>query len=60
MPALVAGIYVFRRSAKDVDGRIRSGHDAICAALVPEVPRAGEHHGDAMVIGGFDHLVVAH
>jgi hypothetical protein len=28
--------------------------------LVPEVPRAGQHHGDAVVVGGFDHLVVAH
>src|SRR5215475_14355921 len=27
---------------------------------VPEVPRAGEHHGDAVVVGGLDHLVVAH
>jgi hypothetical protein len=27
---------------------------------MPEVPRAREHHGDAMVVRGFDHLVIAH
>jgi hypothetical protein len=27
---------------------------------MPEMPRAGEHHGDAMIVGGLDHLVVAH
>ena len=27
---------------------------------MPEMPRAGEHHGDAVVVGGLDHLVVAH
>ena len=25
-----------------------------------EMPRAREHHGDAVVVGGLDHLVVAH
>ena len=29
-------------------------------ALMPEMPRAREHHGDAVVVGGLDHLVVAH
>jgi len=24
------------------------------------LPRAGEHHGDAVLVGGLDHLVVAH
>ena len=28
--------------------------------LMPEMPHAGEHHGDAGVVGGLDHLVVAH
>ena len=27
---------------------------------VPEVPHAGEHHRDAALVGGGDHLVVAH
>ena len=27
---------------------------------MPEMPRAGEHHGDAVIVGGLDHLVVAH
>ena len=27
---------------------------------MPEVPHAGEHHGDAVLVGGGDHLVVAH
>src|SRR3546814_19221766 len=28
--------------------------------LVPEMPAAGEHHGDAMFVGRGDHFVVAH
>src|SRR5947207_2341055 len=28
-------------------------------ALVPEMPRAREYHGDIVFVGGFDHLVVA-
>src|SRR5439155_24602135 len=28
--------------------------------LVPEMPDAREHHGDAVLVGGLDHLVVAH
>ena len=27
---------------------------------MPEMPDAGEHHGDAVLVGGGDHLVVAH
>jgi len=27
---------------------------------MPEMPDAGEHHGDAVLVGGLDHLVVAH
>jgi hypothetical protein len=27
---------------------------------MPEVPRAREHHGDAMIVGRLDHLVVTH
>ena len=27
---------------------------------MPEVPHAGEHHGDAMLVGGGDDFVVAH
>src|SRR5205085_10566534 len=30
------------------------------AGLVPKMPRAGEHHGNAVLVGGLDHLVVAH
>jgi len=26
---------------------------------VPEMPDTGEHHGDAVVVGGLDHLIVA-
>ena len=26
---------------------------------MPEMPHAGEHHGDAVVVGGLDHFVVA-
>ena len=33
------------------------GHDG--ASSVPEVPHAGQHHGDAGVVGGLDHFVVA-
>ena len=29
-------------------------------ASVPKVPVAGEDHGKARVIGGFDHVVIAH
>jgi hypothetical protein len=32
----------------------------LAAASMPEMPRAGEHHGDAMGIGRRDHLIVAH
>src|SRR5262249_5672839 len=31
-----------------------------CRASVPEVAVAGEDHGEALVVGGLDHLVVAH
>ena len=27
---------------------------------MPEMPRAGEHHGDVVLVGGGDHLVVVH
>ena len=30
------------------------------AALVTEVAFAGEHHGDAVLVGRLDHLAVAH
>ncbi len=30
------------------------------ALLMPEVPCAGEDHGDALVVGRLDHLIVAH
>jgi hypothetical protein len=26
---------------------------------MPEMSRAGEHHGDAVIVGGLDHLGVA-
>ena len=29
-------------------------------ASVPKVSMAGEDHGEARVIGGFDHVVIAH
>ena len=29
MPALVAGIHVFKAAGKDVDGRNKSGHDEL-------------------------------
>jgi hypothetical protein len=28
--------------------------------LMSEMPRARDDHGDAVVVGGFDHFVVAH
>jgi hypothetical protein len=28
--------------------------------LMPEMARGGEHHGDAVIVGGLDHLGVAH
>src|SRR5260221_12630930 len=30
------------------------------AGSMPEMPRAREHHGDAVIVGGLDHLLVAH
>jgi hypothetical protein len=27
---------------------------------MPEMPCGSEHHGDAVIVGGLDHLVVAH
>jgi hypothetical protein len=33
MPALVAGIHVFRHAYKDVDGRNKSGHDVLWVPL---------------------------
>jgi hypothetical protein len=35
MPALVAGIHVFEcaKGLKDVDGRDKPGHDAVCGSL---------------------------
>jgi len=29
------------------------------AELMPEMPRPGEHHRDAVLVGGLDHLIVA-
>src|SRR5690606_15741466 len=29
-------------------------------ALVPEMPDAGKHHGDAVRVGSSDHVLVAH
>ena len=28
--------------------------------LMPEMPRPGKHHGDAGVVGGLDHFIIAH
>jgi hypothetical protein len=30
------------------------------ALLVPEMTCAGEHHGDAMIVGGLDHFGITH
>ena len=59
MAGLVPAIHVFELRLFEV---VDAGHKAGCdgRGLMPEMPRAGEHHGDAMVVGGFDHLVVAH
>jgi len=32
---------------------------ALARRLMPEMPDAGEHHGDPGVVGGFYHLIVA-
>jgi len=49
MPALVAGIHVFRAAPKGVDGRDKPGHDAsrdsqACDGLVVVMPPAHIHN----------------
>jgi hypothetical protein len=44
----VAGVQV-------MNGRDKPGHDG----SVPEMSRTSEDHGDAMVVGSFDHFVIA-
>ena len=41
-------------------GRRRRRQDLHRRTSVPEVAHAGEHHRDAVLVGGGDHLVVAH
>jgi hypothetical protein len=61
MPGLVLCIRVFGSSDLTVagvqvmDGGDKPGHDG----SVPEMSRASEDHGYAMVVGGFDHFVIA-
>src|SRR5579884_2020033 len=37
-----------------------TGSQFLHHALVPEMPDAGEHHGDVMRVGRPDHLLVTH
>jgi hypothetical protein len=61
MPGLVPCIHVFGSSdfavagVQVMDGRDKPGHDG----SVPEMSRASEDHGDAMVFGRLDHFVIA-
>ena len=48
-------IWSIRKTQNPVQNIRRIG-----ALLVPEMAHAGEHHRDARVIGGGDHLVVPH
>jgi hypothetical protein len=50
-----------KRRRKVSSGRVADVRAKIVTRLsMPEMPRAGEHHGDAMVVGGLDHLIIAH
>jgi hypothetical protein len=68
-PARSAGLEGCYRSAQAVAlrGSLRShlrvtgmSHETAQLASMPEVPRARKHHGDAVIVGSLDHLVVAH
>src|SRR5436853_415778 len=50
------------RSSLTADGSRVSGAPSpgMTVELMPKMPHAGEHHRDAVLIGGLDHLVVAH
>ena len=43
-----------------VGGGEPAGGSGARISLVPEMPHAGKHHGDVVLVGGLDHLVVAH
>jgi hypothetical protein len=46
-------------NGKIIADRRPSGFHAEASSLMPEMAQAGEHHGEAGMIGGGDHLVVA-
>ena len=51
------------RSASPVvmdSGLAISRRPGMTPALMPKMPRAGHHHGDAVFVGGLDDFVVAH
>jgi len=60
-PGLVLCIRVFGSSnfavvgMQVMDSRDKPGHNG----SVPEMSRASEDHGDAVVVGSFDHFVIA-
>ena len=51
-----AGTQSFFRNSVLPGSRIRGNE----RASMPEMPRAGDDHGDAVLVGGFDDLIVAH
>src|SRR4051794_16558299 len=53
-----ASIHLHKTLSKRMDCRVKPGNDE-CGSM-PEMPDPGEHHGNAVLIGGLDDLVVAH
>ncbi len=49
-------------SIRNTDGALCNGGPGIHwdRALMPEMPRAGENHGEPRLVGGRDHLIIAH
>ena len=41
-------------------GMTTSVEELLAVISMPEMPDAGEHHGDAVIVGGLDDFVVAH
>ena len=54
MAGLVPAIHVFGTV------RLKTWMPESMGHLMPKMPYPGEDHGDAVVVGGFDHFVVAH
>jgi hypothetical protein len=62
MPGHVPGIHVFGslKRGKTWMAGTSPAMTNFMPLLVPEVPGVREHHSDAVVIRGFNHLIVAH